>query len=300
MSSAPFDDRDGSIWLDGKLVDYRDAKIHVLSHGLHYASSVFEGERLYNGSIFKSREHTERLHRSANVVGYEIPYSIDEIERAKLTVVKSMGLTDGYIRPIAWRGAEMMGVSAQQNTIHLAVTAWDWPSYFDPEAKTKGINLGLSKWRRPAPDTAPTNSKASGLYQICTMAKHEAERAGLHDALMLDYRGLVAESTGANIFFVMQDGKLHTPVPDCFLDGITRRTVIELAKKRGYEIIERQIKPEEMANASECFLTGTAVEVTPVGQIGDYKFTPGKFCNTLSDDYSALVRMGGASAEAAE
>lgn len=300
MSSASFDDRDGSIWFDGELIDYRDAKIHVLSHGLHYASSVFEGERLYNGSIFKSREHTERLHRSADVVGYKIPYSIDEIEQAKLDVVKAMGLVDGYIRPIAWRGTEMMGVSAQHNKIHLAVTAWEWPSYFDPEAKTKGINLGLSKWRRPAPDTAPTNSKASGLYQICTMAKHEAEIAGLHDALMLDYRGLVAESTGANIFFVMEDGKLHTPIPDCFLDGITRRTVIELAKKRGYEIVERHIRPEEMANASECFLTGTAVEVTPVGQIGDYKFTPGKFCNILSDDYSALVRMAGASAEAAE
>jgi branched-chain amino acid aminotransferase len=300
MSLASFDDRDGSIWFDGELIDYRDAKIHVLSHGLHYASSVFEGERLYNGSIFKSREHTERLHRSADVVGYKIPYSIDEIEQAKLDVVKAMGLVDGYIRPIAWRGTEMMGVSAQHNKIHLAVTAWEWPSYFDPEAKTKGINLALSKWRRPAPDTAPTNSKASGLYQICTMAKHEAEIAGLHDALMLDYRGLVAESTGANIFFVMEDGKLHTPVPDCFLDGITRRTVIELAKKRGYEIVERHIRPEEMASASECFLTGTAVEVTPVGQIGDYKFTPGKFCHTLSDDYSALVRMGGASAEAAE
>jgi branched-chain amino acid aminotransferase len=300
MSLASFDDRDGSIWFDGELIDYRDAKIHVLSHGLHYASSVFEGERLYNGSIFKSREHTERLHRSADVVGYKIPYSIDEIEQAKLDVVKAMGLVDGYIRPIAWRGTEMMGVSAQHNKIHLAVTAWEWPSYFDPEAKTKGINLALSKWRRPAPDTAPTNSKASGLYQICTMAKHEAEIAGLHDALMLDYRGLVAESTGANIFFVMEDGKLHTPVPDCFLDGITRRTVIELAKKRGYEIVERHIRPEEMANASECFLTGTAVEVTPVGQIGDYKFTPGKFCNTLSDDYSALVRMDGASVEAAE
>ena len=292
MSAAPFDDRDGSIWLDGSLIDYRDAKLHVMSHGLHYASAVFEGERLYNGSIFKSHEHTERLLRSANVVGYEITYKAEEIEKAKLQVIEAMGLVDGYIRPIAWRGTEMMGVSAQQNTIHLAITAWDWPSYFDPDAKTKGINLALSKWRRPAPDTAPTNSKASGLYKICTMAKHEAEQAGLHDALMLDYRGLVAEATGANIFFVMEDGKLHTPTPDCFLDGITRRTVIDLAKQRGYEIIERQIKPEEMANASECFLTGTAVEVTPVGTIGEYKFTPGKICNTLADDYSSLVRTG--------
>ena len=212
------------------------------------------------------------------------------IEKAKADVVKSMGFQDGYVRPIAWRGTEMMGVSAQNNTIHLAITAWEWPSYFDPEAKTKGIKMGLSRWKRPAPDTAPTQSKASGLYQICTMAKHEAEAAGMHDALMLDYRGLVAEATGANIFFVMDDGKLHTPVPDCFLDGITRRTVIDLARRRGFEIVERQIKPEEMANASECFLTGTAVEVTPVGQIDKYSFTPGEVCNVLGEDYSQLVR----------
>jgi len=290
MSSPSFDDRDGSIWFDGELVDFRSAKIHVLSHGLHYASAVFEGERVYNGKIFKSLEHTERLHQSAKTVGYAIPYSSDMIEKAKRDVVKSMGFQDGYVRPIAWRGTEMMGVSAQNNTIHLAITAWEWPSYFDPEAKTKGIKMGLSRWKRPAPDTAPTQSKASGLYQICTMAKHEAEAAGMHDALMLDYRGLVAEATGANIFFVMDDGKLHTPVPDCFLDGITRRTVIDLAKRRGFEIVERQIKPEEMANASECFLTGTAVEVTPVGQIDKYSFTPGEVCNVLGEDYSQLVR----------
>ncbi len=290
MSSPSFDDRDGSIWFDGELVDFRSAKIHVLSHGLHYASAVFEGERVYNGKIFKSLEHTERLHQSAKTVGYAIPYSTDLIEKAKGDVVKSMGFQDGYVRPIAWRGTEMMGVSAQNNTIHLAITAWEWPSYFDPEAKTKGIKMGLSRWKRPAPDTAPTQSKASGLYQICTMAKHEAEAAGMHDALMLDYRGLVAEATGANIFFVMDDGKLHTPVPDCFLDGITRRTVIDLAKRRGFEIVERQIKPEEMANASECFLTGTAVEVTPVGQIDKYSFTPGEVCNVLGEDYSQLVR----------
>ena len=210
-----------------------------------------------------------------------------------------MGFQDGYVRPIAWRGTEMMGVSAQNNTIHLAITAWEWPSYFDPEAKTKGIKMELSRWRRPAPDTAPTQSKASGLYQICTMAKHEAEAAGMHDALMLDYRGLVAEATGANIFFVMDDGKLHTPTPDCFLDGITRRTVIDLARRRGFEIVERQIKPEEMANASECFLTGTAVEVTPVGQIGNYSFIPGEVCNVLGEDYTRLVRDGD-SAVAAE
>ena len=290
MSSPSFDDRDGSIWFDGELVDFRSAKIHVLSHGLHYASAVFEGERVYNGKIFKSLEHTERLHQSAKTVGYAIPYSTDLIEKAKGDVVKSMGFQDGYVRPIAWRGTEMMGVSAQNNTIHLAITAWEWPSYFDPEAKTKGIKMGLSRWKRPAPDTAPTQSKASGLYQICTMAKHEAEAAGMHDALMLDYRGLVAEATGANIFFVMDDGKLHTPVPDCFLDGITRRTVIDLAKRRGFDIVERQIKPEEMANASECFLTGTAVEVTPVGQIDKYSFTPGEVCNVLGEDYSQLVR----------
>tara|TARA_B100001029_G_scaffold176706_1_gene180113 strand:- start:1356 stop:2261 length:906 start_codon:yes stop_codon:yes gene_type:complete len=299
MSSPAFDDRDGSIWFDGELIDFRSAKIHVLSHGLHYASAVFEGERVYNGRIFKSAEHTERLHKSAGTVGYAIPYSTEVIEKAKADVVKSMGFQDGYVRPIAWRGTEMMGVSAQNNTIHLAITAWEWPSYFDPEAKTKGIKMGLSRWRRPAPDTAPTQSKASGLYQICTMAKHEAEAAGMHDALMLDYRGLVAEATGANIFFVMNDGKLHTPTPDCFLDGITRRTVIDLARRRGFEIVERQIKPEEMANASECFLTGTAVEVTPVGQIGNYSFTPGEVCNVLAEDYTRLVRDGD-SAVAAE
>ncbi|MCH2630259.1 MAG: branched-chain amino acid aminotransferase [Pseudomonadota bacterium] len=299
MSSPAFDDRDGSIWFDGELIDFRSAKIHVLSHGLHYASAVFEGERVYNGRIFKSVEHTERLHKSAETVGYAIPYSTEVIEKAKADVVKSMGFQDGYVRPIAWRGTEMMGVSAQNNTIHLAITAWEWPSYFDPEAKTKGIKMELSRWRRPAPDTAPTQSKASGLYQICTMAKHEAEAAGMHDALMLDYRGLVAEATGANIFFVMDDGKLHTPTPDCFLDGITRRTVIDLARRRGFEIVERQIKPEEMANASECFLTGTAVEVTPVGQIGNYSFTPGEVCNVLGEDYTRLVRDGD-SAVAAE
>ena len=281
------------------MIDFRSAKIHVLSHGLHYASAVFEGERVYNGRIFKSVEHTERLHKSAETVGYAIPYSTEVIEKAKADVVKSMGFQDGYVRPIAWRGTEMMGVSAQNNTIHLAITAWEWPSYFDPEAKTKGIKMELSRWRRPAPDTAPTQSKASGLYQICTMAKHEAEAAGMHDALMLDYRGLVAEATGANIFFVMDDGKLHTPTPDCFLDGITRRTVIDLARRRGFEIVERQIKPEEMANASECFLTGTAVEVTPVGQIGNYSFTPGEVCNVLGEDYTRLVRDGD-SAVAAE
>ncbi len=290
MATIPFDDRDGSIWFDGDYVDWRDAKLHVLSHGLHYASSVFEGERVYGGRIFKSRDHTERLRKSAGVLGFEIPWSADEIEAVKHDMVRKAGVSEGYVRPVAWRGSEMMGVSAQETKIHLAIAIWDWPSYFDAEAKTKGIGLSMSRWRRPAPDCAPTDSKAAGLYMICTMAKHEAEAEGLHDALMLDYRGLVAEATGANIFFVMGDGRLHTPTPDCFLDGITRRTVIDLARKRGHEIVERAIRPEEMAEASECFLTGTAAEVTPVGRIGAYEFTPGKITRDLDADYNALVR----------
>ena len=300
MSLIPFDDREGSIWFDGALIPWRDAKLHVLSHGLHYASSVFEGERVYNGRVFKSLEHTQRLHKSAATLDFEIPFSVAEIEAAKRETIASMGISDGYVRPVAWRGSEMMGVSAQHNTIHLAIAAWEWPSYFDPEAKMKGIKLALSKWRRPAPDTAPVHAKAAGLYMICTMSKHKAEKEGFHDALMLDYRGLVAEATGANVFFVMKDGRIHTPTPDCFLDGITRRTVIELAKARGHEIVERQIRPEEMADATECFLTGTAAEVTPVGQIGDYSFTPGEITRGLVEDYDALVRMAPANAKAAE
>jgi branched-chain amino acid aminotransferase len=300
MSLLPFDDRDGSVWFDGRLIDWRDAKLHVLSHGLHYASSVFEGERVYSGRIFKSREHTERLHKSAGIMGFEIPYSVDEIEAAKLELVKAMGIVDGYIRPIAWRGSNMMGVSAQDAGVHMAIAIWEWPSYFDADAKMKGIHLGISKWRRPSPQSAPTDSKAAGLYMICTLSKHEAESEGLHDALMLDWRGQVAEATGANIFFVMEDGKIHTPIPDCFLDGITRRTVIDLARKRGYEIVERVIMPEEMAKASECFLTGTAAEVTPVGKIGAYTFTPGEICRILDADYTALVNGKADTAVAAE
>jgi len=300
MSLIPFDDRDGSIWFDGRMIDWRDAKLHVLSHGLHYASSVFEGERVYSGRIFKSRAHTERLHKSAGILGFEIPYSVDEIEAAKLALVEKMGIVDGYVRPIAWRGSNMMGVSAQQAGVHLAIAIWEWPSYFDAEAKKKGIQLGISKWRRPSPQSAPTDSKAAGLYMICTLSKHEAEAEGLHDALMLDYRGQIAEATGANIFFVMDDGKIHTPTPDCFLDGITRRTVIGLAKKRGYEIVERAIMPEEMAKASECFLTGTAAEVTPVGKIGEYSFTPGEISAKLDADYVALVNGRSEAAVAAE
>jgi branched-chain amino acid aminotransferase len=289
MAILPFDDRDGVIWFDGTLVPWRDARLHVLSHGLHYASCVFEGERVYGGNIFKLREHTDRLLNSAKTLGFTIPYSAEDIDRACDEVVAAQGLKDAYVRPVAWRGSEMMAVSAQATKIHVAIAAWEWPSYFNPEARLKGIRLTQSKWRRPAPDTAPTAAKAAGLYMICTLSKHAAEAAGYHDALMLDYRGLVAEATGANIFLV-QDGRIHTPVPDCFLDGITRRTVIALAKARGFEVIERQIKPEELAHTQEVFLTGTAAEVTPVGEIDDYRFTPGDITRRLIDDYDALVR----------
>jgi branched-chain amino acid aminotransferase len=292
MSTAtllPFDDRDGKIWFDGKLIPWRDAKVHVLTHGLHYASAVFEGERAYAGVIFKSREHSERLKKSAQILDFEIPYSVEEIDRAKAETLKANNLTDGYVRPIAWRGSEMMGVSAQNNKIHLAIATWAWPSYFSPELRAKGIRLCMSKYRRPAPDTAPTASKAAGLYMICTISKHEAERRGYQDAMMLDYRGQVAEATGANVFFVM-NGEIHTPKPDCFLDGITRRTVIDLARARQLKVIERAIMPDEMAKASECFLTGTAAEITPVGEIDKYRFTPGKVTQTLWDDFQALVR----------
>jgi branched-chain amino acid aminotransferase len=298
MSMLPFDDRDGQIWFDGELIPWRDAKVHVLTHGLHYASCVFEGERVYNGSVFKLTEHSERLAASAEVLGFKLPYSVAEIDAATNLVVKTQGYTDAYVRPVAWRGSEMMGVSAQHNTIHVAIACWEWPSYFSPEARMAGIKLQTSKWARPAPNTAPTASKAAGLYMICTMSKHAAENNGFHDALMLDYRGRVAEATGAN-FFMAVDGKLHTPTPDCFLDGITRRTVIDLAKRRGIEVIERAIMPDELKTANEIFLTGTAAEVTPVGQIDDLKFTPGQICKTLMEDYDALVR-GVTAAAAAE
>ena len=295
MAILPFDDRDGVIWFDGALVPWRDARLHVLSHGLHYASCVFEGERVYSGNIFKLREHTDRLLNSGKTLGFTIPYSADEIDRACNEVVAAQGLKDAYVRPVAWRGSEMMAVSAQATKIHVAIAAWEWPSYFNPEARLKGIRLTQSKWRRPAPDTAPTAAKAAGLYMICTLSKHAAEAAGYHDALMLDYRGLVAEATGANIFLV-QDGKIHTPVPDCFLDGITRRTVIALAKARKIEVIERHIQLEELAHTQEVFFTGTAAEVTPVGEIDTYRFTPGAITKALIDDYDALVR-GKATAE---
>lgn len=289
MSIIPFDDRDGVIWMDGAMVPWREANIHVLTHGLHYGSCVFEGERVYNGSVFKLTEHSERLAKSAELLGFTLPFSVAEIDEATRAVVKAHNLTDGYVRPVAWRGSEMMGVSAQQSRIRVAIAVWQWPSYFSPEARMAGIKLQWSEWRRPAPDTAPTKAKAAGLYMICTLSKHKAENEGFHDALMLDYRGLVAEATGAN-FFMVQDGRIHTPTPDCFLDGITRRTVIDLARRNGIEVIERAIRPEELKQADEIFLTGTAAEVTPVGLIGDLTFTPGRVCRTLIDAYDALVR----------
>lgn len=289
MSVIPFDDRDGFIWLDGEMVPWRDAKLHVLTHGLHYGSSVFEGERVYNGHIFKGEAHSARLINSTKLMDMTFPYTVADIEAAKRKVVDTAGYANAYIRPVAWRGSEMMAVSAQHNTTHFAIAAWEWPSYFDPATKMKGIRLDISRWRRPAPSSAPVHAKAAGLYMICTLSKHEAETKGFHDALMLDYRGQVAEATGANVFFVMGDGKLHTPIPDCFLDGITRRTVIDIARYRGLEVVERVIMPEDLADASEAFLCGTAAEVTPIGQIGEYQFTPARICEQLMTDYTALV-----------
>ena len=286
--SIAFDQRDGFIWMNGEMSPWVDTKVHVLTHGLHYGSCVFEGERAYNGTIFKLREHTERLVYSARELGFDLPYSVDEIDKACIKTLEANGLTDGYIRPVAWRGSEMMGVSAQQNRINVAIAAWEWPSYFDPEERLKGIRLDMAKYRRPSPETAPCHAKAAGLYMICTLSKHDAERKGYADAMMLDYRGQVAEATGANMFFV-QDDVIHTPTPDCFLDGITRRTVIELARARGHEIVERAIMPDELADFSECFITGTAAEVTPVSEIGPYKFIPSDISKNLMDDYTALV-----------
>ena len=283
-----FDQRDGFIWMNGALIPWTDARVHVLTHGLHYASSVFEGERAYAGAIFKLREHTERLIYSAKELGFEIPYAAGAIDAACIETLEANGLVDGYLRPVAWRGSEMMGVSAQNNRINLAIAAWEWPSYFDPEERLKGIRLDMADYRRPSPETAPCHAKAAGLYMICTLSKHAAESKGYADALMLDWRGRVAEATGANVFFV-DNGALHTPEPDCFLDGITRRTVMDLARARGLEIIERAIMPEEMENFSECFITGTAAEVTPVSEIGPYKFTPGDISINLLNDYLALV-----------
>jgi len=283
----PFDDRDGSLWYDGKLVPWREAKTHVLTHGLHYASCVFEGERLYSGRIYKLKEHTERLFESARILGMTIPYTEEEINAACMEAAR--GYIDGYVRPVAFRGSEMMAVSAQNTKIHVAVAVWNWPSYFDPATKLKGIRLDISDWKRPAPDTAPTQAKAAGLYMICTMSKHAAEAKGYADALMLDSRGLVAEATGANIVFV-KDGTLHTPTPDCFLDGITRRSVQALARARQIPVVERHIEAKELADFSEAFLAGTAAEVTPVSEIGPYRFKPGEISETLMHDYADDVR----------
>lgn len=285
----PFDDRDGEIWIDGAYVPWRDAKLHVLTHALHYGSAVFEGERMYQGRIFKMTEHNERLHYSANVIGFEIPYSVAELDDVCMEVCRRNNIVDGYIRPFAWRGSEMMAVSAQQTTIHVAIAAWPWPSYFSPELREKGISLMTAPYKRPSPETAPVHAKAAGLYMICTASKHQAEDKGFTDALFLDYRGYVSEGTGANIFFVMDDGKIHTPKPDCFLDGITRRTVIDLAQARGYDVVERHILPEEMVKASEVFFTGTAAEVTPVGRIDDLTFQVGDVTRILWQDYEKAV-----------
>ncbi len=284
----PFDDRDGSLWFDGKLIPWRDAQIHVLTHGLHYASSVFEGERMYSGRIYKLEEHTERLFESARILDMKIPFTVKQICDASYEAVNALGLKNAYVRPVVWRGSEQMSVAGQGNHIHVAISAWSWGSYFDAKEKLKGVRLTVSNWRRPAPDTAPTKSKAAGLYMICTISKHEAEAQSYHDALMYDYRGYVAEATGANVFFV-QDGKLLTPTPDCFLDGITRRSVMGLARARQIPVIERHIKPEELAGFTECFLTGTAAEVTPVSEIGPHKFKPGQITETLLNDYHADV-----------
>lgn len=285
----PFDDRDGFIWMDGKLMPWRDAKIHVLTHGLHYASSVFEGERAYSGKIFKSREHSERLHKSGDMLGFKIPFTVDELVRAKDEVIQANNVVDGYVRPVAWRGSEMMAVSAQTSKIHVAIACWQWPSMFKPEIKEKGIRLCWARYKRPSPETEPVFSKAAGLYMICTLGKHEAEAKGFQDALMLDWRGNLAEATGANLFLVI-NGEVHTPTPDCFLDGITRRTVMDLARARQIKVIERHMKPEELDKAQEVFLTGTAAEISPVGEVEGKKFTVGPVTKQLMEDYAVAVR----------
>ncbi len=285
MAMLPYDDRDGVIWVNGVMVPWREAKVHVLTHGLHYGSCVFEGERFYNGRVFKLTEHSERLVKSGQLLGFTIPYSVAEIDEATRETVAAMGFADGYVRPVAWRGSELMGVAAQFNRINLAIAVWEWGKYL-PD----GVRLETSRWRRPSPECAPVAAKAAGLYMICTLSKHSAEQNGCNDSLMLDYRGQVAEATGANIFLI-KDGRIHTPTPDCFLDGITRRTVIELARKRGIEVIERAIWPKDLKDFSEVFLTGTAAEVTPVGRIDDLEYaSPGPITAALMADYSALVR----------
>jgi len=289
MLVEPFDKRSGHIWYDGQIVPWADATLHVLSHGLHYASSVFEGERAYGGQIFKLTEHSERLKESARVLDFDIPYSVDEIDEACRLILARQGFRDAYVRPVAWRGSEMMSVAAQSSTVHLAIAVWEWPSYFDPAQRLKGLRLDLAEWRRPDPRTIPCRAKAAGLYMICTLAKHAAERKGYADAMMLDWRGQVAECTGANIFFV-KDGAIHTPAPDCFLDGITRRTVIGLARERQIPVIERAIMPEELEGMEQCFITGTAAEVTPVAEIASWRFEVGELTKTLMSDYMVAVQ----------
>jgi branched-chain amino acid aminotransferase len=290
MENIPYDKRSGKIWFNGQSVEWADAKIHVLNHGLHYASCVFEGERVYDGEIFKLEEHTERLFYSAKRMGIKVPFSLSEINDACKKIVIIQKVANGYVRPVIWRGSEMMAVSAQKNKIHVAIAAWEWGSYFDPKLKVDGIKLNISSWRRPSPNSVPWDTKAAGLYMICTLSKHEAESAGFADSLMLDHEGNIAEATGANIFFKNSDNELHTPTPDSFLDGITRRSVIGIAKSKGIKVIERKIAPDEMKNFIGCFLTGTAAEITPVSQIGKYNF---KVCNLISDlntSYQNLVR----------
>ena len=290
MEPVPFDKRSGKIWFNGKLINWSDAKIHVLSHGLHYASCVFEGERVYDGKIFKLEEHTERLFHSAFRMGFEIPYSKESLNKYCKEIVTIQKVKNGYVRPVAWRGSEMMAISAQKTKIHLAIAAWEWGSYFDPSLKLRGIKLNISKWRRPAPNTIPWDTKASGLYMICTLSKHEAEKEGFADSLMLDHEDNVAEATGANIFFKNSKGELHTPTPDSFLDGITRRSIMKLASSKNIKVIERKIKPDELSNFTGCFLTGTAAEITPVSQIDKYKFIVCDVIKDLSESYQQLVR----------
>ena len=290
METIPYDKRSGKIWLNKDLVDWKDAKIHVLNHGLHYASCVFEGERVYDGEIFKLEEHTDRLFYSAKRMGIEVPFSQNEINLASKKIVNVQKIKNGYVRPVIWRGSEMMAISAQKNKINVAIAAWEWGSYFDPKLKLNGIKLNISSWRRPAPNSVPWDTKAAGLYMICTLSKHEAESKGFTDSLMLDHEGNIAEATGANIFFKTNNGELHTPIPDSFLDGITRREVIKIAKGLGIKVIEKKIKPEEMSKFTGCFLTGTAAEVTPVSQIDTYKFKVCEMITELNDNYQKIVR----------
>lgn len=296
MAGLPMDQRDGWIWFDGEFVPWKDAKVHVLTHGLHYGSCVFEGQRAYGGEIFKLNEHTERLAASGKLLDFDLPYSVEQLNAACREVISRNNLVDAYMRPVAWRGSEEMGVPARNNKVHVSISAWEWPSYFTRQERLKGARLTISEWRRPDPQTIPCKSKAAGLYMICTLSKHAAMDKGFTDALMLDYRGLVAEATGANVFFY-RDGELHSPTPDCFLDGITRRTVIGLAKARGIKVVERQIKQEELGDFDECFLTGTAAEVTPVAEIDQYKFTPGTVCQAMVDDYMTGVQPNKIAAE---